>query len=113
VRGEGKVVFHSLLPRSDQLLSIVLHDVLWVPTMRYSIFSVRQAAARGAVTAFGDGKVLVKYKGSPVICGVIKNGMYVASTVSLEHYHRLLPVEANNHMSDEHSATMCLAQSFE
>jgi hypothetical protein len=113
VKGIGKVVLHSYLSGAEYPTAIVLHEALWVPTMRYSIFSVIQAAARGAVTVFGAGKVTVSYLGRPVMQGAITNGMYIAPTVSYEVYHKLLPQGAHEDFCREQDSNVCVAVSFE
>jgi hypothetical protein len=111
VKGVGKVVLHSYLSGAENPTAIVLHEALWVPTMLYCIFSVRQAAARGAVTIFGASKFAVSCLGRPGMQRAITNSMYVPPSASYEVYQGLLPQGGNKTSSHEPESSVCIAVS--
>jgi hypothetical protein len=112
VKGRGKVVLHSPT-EGGEFRALVLHSALYVPTMQHCIFSVFQAAERGARTVFADSTVTVEFLGSPVLQGTQLNGMYVAPTVICERYNMLLPIEADLTALSGPDFTSCMVVTFE
>lgn len=112
VVGMGSVVLHSQWESVPVVLR--LKTVLHVPSMKYNIFSVKEAALRGAVTQFFGDSVEVKMMNTTVLRGKVRNGMYVAPTVKSDWYVEVLPVDCDlsRILLTESCANVCVV-SFE
>jgi len=72
---------HLTIEADEGETTLSLLDVLMVPGLMISLFSVRLASACGYEIEFHQNRVLVKHKGTVELQGTLRGKLYVLATV--------------------------------
>ena len=93
-RKQGNISTRIKLP-GGKSRKCTLHDVLYVPELSYSLFSVSKATKRGITVTFDDTKCFLLDKDQEIVAEGVKKGRLYYLECDLPHIEKVNSIETN------------------